>query len=231
LVSDSAPPDLAPRVFAEALRDLGLEKAAGPPPYVLEIGFGRGELLLEMAARNARTYLGVEISRKRVEKMERRIVRAGLPNVKVVHAPAEYLLERALPEGAIAECWIHCPDPWPKKRHHRRRLLKTPLLVLLARVLAPSARLGISTDHLGYAEWIHTALEPVLALENLDTPLPWSFEPPPRPTTAFERDWITDGRRIAYFSYRRRRGVPADALASGAAPAATAETAAEPPQP
>jgi len=174
-------------------------------PLVLEIGFGRGELLLEVAAeRSDRGFLGLEISRKRVRKMERRVARAELENVHLVHAPAQYVLERVLPAGSLAECWIHCPDPWPKRRHHGRRLIQPAVAALLVRVLAPGGRLRLSTDDLPYAEWMQKVFSAQPALVNRASSGAWSWQAPERRRTGYEEDWIADGRRIAYFDYECR---------------------------
>lgn len=203
VVPDPTSAALTPFIEVERVRALGLA-SAGPPPYVLEIGFGRGELLLTTAREHPeRTFIGLDISRKRVLKMERRVIRAELPNIRLLHAPAQYVLERVLPEASLMECWIHCPDPWPKKRHHRRRLLQPSVASELARVLAPDGRLLLSTDHEPYAEWIHAVLAGEPRFETLFPGARWSWDPPERPRTAYESEWIAEGRRIAYFSYRR----------------------------
>ena len=201
---DSSEPVLTPIVGAEQLRTRGLEACVGPPPVVLEIGFGRAELILELAAAYPeRHFLGVEVSRKRVEKSGRRVTARSLRNVKLVHTPAEYLLERVLPDASIAECWINCPDPWPKKRHHRRRLVQPEFVEQLSRVLEPHATLHISTDHQGYAEWIHGVMSKAPGFRNQHAPAPRSETRPPRPETAYEAEWIAEGRSIAYFDYVR----------------------------
>ncbi len=191
-------------VEVEALRSGGLA-SLGAGPYVLEIGFGRGELLLAAAAEDPqRTFVGLEISRKRVRKMARRVERAELSNVRLLHAPAQYVLERALPAKCLEECWIHCPDPWPKRRHHGRRLIQARTAELLARVLEPGGRLYLSTDDPAYAEWIDGVFSRQPAFANLFAPHRWSWEAPARPRTGYEEDWIADGRAIAYFAYARR---------------------------
>jgi tRNA (guanine-N7-)-methyltransferase len=202
-VSDAAAP--APIVGAEELRGRGLAGAVGPRPVVLEIGFGRGEVLLEMAARRpGASFLGVEVSRKRVEKTARRVARAALANVRLVSCPAEYLLERVLPPASIAECWINFPDPWPKKRHHKRRLLRGEVVALLARALEPGAVLHVATDHEGYAEWIDSVLSRAPGLENLNAPLGFARErPAARAESRYEAEFRAEGRPLHYFAYRR----------------------------
>lgn len=197
-------PSLGAILQAEELRDCGLEACVGVPPVVLEIGFGRAELIMALAQANPdRRYVGVDVSRKRVEKAARRIARRELVNVKLVLAPAEFLLERILSEASIAECWICCPDPWPKRRHHRRRLFQPSFVERLAGVLQSGAALHVSTDHAGYGEWIRSVMSSAKGFENLHLPHPWSRQPPKRPVTAYEAEWLAEGRTIAYFDYRR----------------------------
>jgi tRNA (guanine-N7-)-methyltransferase len=192
-------------VETEALREKGLEACLGSGPVVLEIGFGRGEVLIDLAGSDpGHRYLGVEVSRKRVAKVARRVARAGVRNARLVHAPGEYLLERVLGPGSIDACWINFPDPWPKKRHHKRRLLRREMLDRLARVLRPGARLHAATDHAGYAEWIADAFDAEPAFENRAAPRRWSDERPERRETAYEAEFVAEGRPIAYFEYRRK---------------------------
>lgn len=190
---------------AEELLQLGPEKCVGQGPLVLEIGFGRAELIMDQAEQSSeQRFLGVEVSRKRVIKAARRVQKRGIGNVRLICAPAEYLLERALPPACVHECWINCPDPWPKKRHFKRRLIQEPLIELLTRALRPGALLHLSTDHEGYAGWIDERLGRAQGLENLHHPRPWSGQRPARGQTAYEAEWLAEGRSIVYFDYRRQ---------------------------
>jgi tRNA (guanine-N7-)-methyltransferase len=195
---------VAPIVGGEELRERGPVQMLGAARIALELGFGRGELLLDLAeADPKRVFLGVEIRRLRVEKVARRAEKRGLANVFLLHAPAQYALERVLPRSCVDECWINCPDPWPKKRHWRRRLVQAPLVALLADAMAPDALLHISTDHPGYRDWIAEVMAAQTAFVNLHAPAPWSDAPPPRRETAYEAEWRGAGRALAYFDYRR----------------------------
>ncbi len=204
-MSDPSVARLEPvQLEAEELAERGLADCVGPPPIVLEVGFGRAELIMDLAEESPeRAFLGVEVSRKRVAKAAARVERRGLANVRLVNAPAEYLLERVLPAACVSECWINCPDPWPKKRHFKRRLLRADVLAQLVRVLVPGALLHLCTDHAGYRDWIADALAREPRLENLHASRPWSSEPPERPETAYEAEWLAEGRSLAYFDYRR----------------------------
>ncbi|MFQ5698274.1 MAG: tRNA (guanosine(46)-N7)-methyltransferase TrmB [Myxococcota bacterium] len=192
------------KLDCEPLEREGLAALPGRKPVVLEIGFGRGELLLDLASQDPeRAHLGVEVSRKRVEKVARRAARAQLSNLRLVHATAEYLVGRILPAACVGECWINFPDPWPKKRHLKRRLIRPEFLEALARVLAPGARLHLATDHPGYAGWIAKALPSCPALRNRLAPASFGDRPPARRQTAYEAEFLAAGRRIAYFELER----------------------------
>jgi tRNA (guanine-N7-)-methyltransferase len=204
-VSGPVDAGLSVALEGEALRELGLDACFDGRPVVLEIGFGRAELILALAqADPARGYLGVEVSRKRVAKAARRAEKAGIGNVRLVHSNAEFVVERALPPSSISECWINFSDPWPKKRHFKRRLFQPDFVARLCGVLEPGAPLHVATDHAGYAEWIDEVLAAAPGLENLCGPRRVSDTAPARPVTAYEAEWLAEGRRIAYFEYRRK---------------------------
>jgi tRNA (guanine-N7-)-methyltransferase len=193
-----------PCLSAGDLREQGVRARVGTGPLVVEIGFGRAEVLVEMGrASPSLTFLGVEVSRKRVQKAARRVSRAEVGNVWLVHATAEYVLERVLPDASVVECWINFPDPWPKKRHHKRRLIRPAVVMELARVLRPGALLHVATDHSDYARWIADVTDRAEGFVNLHSPRPWSSESPSRPQTGYEAEFLAEGRTIAYLDYRR----------------------------
>jgi tRNA (guanine-N7-)-methyltransferase len=177
------------RVRAEELRDP--EKLFAPRParpLVVDVGFGRGEFLLALARESpGAAFLGIEV----------------LANVRLVQGAAEAVLEE-LPAGAADAFWINFPDPWPKKRHQRRRLLQAPLLERLLRRLAPGGRLELATDHAEYAEQIQQLLAASPELENLCAPEPFRRAAGDRPPTAYELEWRAAGRACHYFSTRKR---------------------------
>jgi tRNA (guanine-N7-)-methyltransferase len=197
------------RIPTAALRDPGLDAlfpAHLPRPLalVVDLGFGRGELLLHLAqAEPERAYLGVDYSRKRVLKMARRLAKTPIETVRLVEATAEAVVAE-LASASVTGFWINFPDPWPKKRHHRRRLLRPEFVRELARRLAPGGFLEVATDHEDYAQWIHAVLagEPLLA--NRCAPEPFRRDPPARVPTAYELEWRAAGRAVHYFSYTRR---------------------------
>jgi tRNA (guanine-N7-)-methyltransferase len=176
-------------------------------PLVIELGFGRGEFLLALAARAPRqAHVGVEVSHKRVLKQARRLALLPLENVRLVCAPAELVVHELLPPGSVAEFWVNFPDPWPKKRHWKRRLLQAPLVAALAERLTPGGVLHVATDHAEYAEQIAAVLSGEPRLENAFAPSAFVREVPGRMSTAYELEWRAEGRPLHFFDYRRREG-------------------------
>jgi tRNA (guanine-N7-)-methyltransferase len=197
------------RVAPEALADDGLAKAFAPdltPPLRLtvDLGFGRGELLLALAqAEPGAALLGVEYSFKRVLKLARRLARSELRNVRLVCDTAEAIVGERLTEASVRAFWINFPDPWPKKRHHRRRLVQPGFVALLAARLVPGGELHAATDHAEYAEQMHLVLSAEPRLENA-LGAPFVPEVPGRLCTAYEAMWRAEGRSLHFFTYRRR---------------------------
>jgi tRNA (guanine-N7-)-methyltransferase len=199
------------RVAPEDLAGAGLDKAFAPdlaPPLRLtvDLGFGRGELLLDLAqSQPDAALLGVEYSFKRVLKLARRLARTQLRNVRLVCDTAEAIVGDRLAPGSVHAFWVNFPDPWPKKRHHRRRLLQPAFVRQLALRLEPGGLLHVATDHEGYAEAIAEVLAGEPLLENLHAPAAHRCEPPARAATAYELEWRAQGRECRYFAYRRTR--------------------------
>ena len=162
---------------------------------VVEIGFGNGQALAWMAANEReRNFVGFEVHEPGVGRLLRSLEAEGLDNVRVAMRDAvEVLTEQAAPES-VDQVRIYFPDPWPKKRHHKRRLIQPPFLRLLAERLKPGGLLHLATDWTPYAEWMIEALNEVDAFENLGTP--WVERPDWRPQTHFERRGQRKGHEI-----------------------------------
>lgn len=176
-----------------------------PAPLVVEIGCGNGDALCWMAAHEpASNFVGIEVHEPGVGRLLRGIHAAGLDNVRVIMRDAVDVLQ-AQPEGSIDMLRVYFPDPWPKKRHHKRRLVSPAFAALAARVLGPGGRLHLATDWVPYADWMHEALATQPALENLGDPdVP---KPAWRPETHFERRGLKRGHEVRDLLYRRRPGV------------------------
>jgi tRNA (guanine-N7-)-methyltransferase len=198
------------RVSLDDAREQGFAKifagrVARPLPLVVEIGFGRGEFLIELAQREPeQAFVGIELSYKRSLKMARRIAKLPIANVALVEARAEEVLRDALPEASVACFWLNFPDPWPKKRHARRRFVQPESLVLIARKLVPGGLLRVATDDPDYAEWIDERLAAEAALANCYAPERWRSTVADRSATAYELEWRALGRAFHFFEYARR---------------------------
>lgn len=169
---------------------------------VLEIGYGDGEFLCDLASRDPeRNHFGIELAWKPTKRLFRRLDNRSLKNIRVVTADAHLVVERMLQSSSIAECFINHPDPWRKERHHGRRLIQADFLRHLARILVPGGRLTIATDHAGYAEWITDVLEnqPWFTNELATTSVP---ELPDRIVTRYERKARAQGIGNSFFVWR-----------------------------
>jgi tRNA (guanine-N7-)-methyltransferase len=184
------------RIFGTDVRE--------PLPLVVDIGFGRGEFLMNLAAQDPETaFVGIEYSFKRVLKLARRLARTELRNLRLVEAPAQEVLRDAIADASVACFWINFPDPWPKKRHFKRRLVQKKFAALLERRLSPGGVVQIATDHTGYAEWIDAVLSHQPGLENRYAPQPFRPAAPGRTITAYEAEWRALGRPLYFFCYEK----------------------------
>jgi tRNA (guanine-N7-)-methyltransferase len=170
----------------------------------LEIGFGGGEHLLWQARNNPSVGLiGCEPFEDGVIKVLGAIERERLSNVRL-HADDARPLLRWLPAAAISRAFILFPDPWPKKRHHKRRLVSAATLGELARVMRPGAELRIATDIGDYARWMLLAAHAQQGLRWVaDSPRDWRQRGPDWPPTRYEEKAREAGRRCYYFRFRR----------------------------
>lgn len=174
-------------------------------PLTLEIGFGNGEALLaEAAAHPERDYLGIEVHRPGVGRVLNQLRERDLENVRVICADAVEVLGDRLPAGCLDACWIFFPDPWPKKRHHKRRLVQAPFLGLLADKLRPGGIVHAATDWTDYAEWMREALDASPALQNTASAGEFAGRPAWRPETRFERRGQARGHEVYDLIYRKR---------------------------
>lgn len=170
-------------------------------PLEVDLGCGDGAFLREMAAHDpAREFLGVERLLGRVRKVCRKAARAGLGNLKVLRLESAYTLGYLLPAGAIARVHLLFPDPWPKKKHHKRRLLTLEFCEGLERVLEPGGEFLFKTDHQEYFEEGVGAVRGSALFEELA----WEDGDFFYAETDFERQWRGVGRPIYRARFRVR---------------------------
>ena len=196
--------ELLPRFgvpFARA--PLDLDGAFGrAAPKILEIGFGMGETTAEIAAAHpGNDYLGIEVHTPGVGSLLKRAAALGLANVRVIQHDAVDVVEQMIPPASLDGVHVFFPDPWPKKRHHKRRLLQAQFIALLASRMKPGACLHVATDWEDYAQQILEVLSAEPALANAAE----GYAPRPayRPLTKFENRGLKLGHRVWDIIFRR----------------------------
>jgi tRNA (guanine-N7-)-methyltransferase len=186
----------APRDFAAAF--------ARRAPLVLEIGFGNGEQLLHSAQHEpARDFIGIEVHRPGVGRLMNGLAAAGVGNVRLYNHDAVEVLREEIGPGALSEVRIYFPDPWHKKRHHKRRLVQAEFLDLLAGKVERGGRLHLATDWADYAEQMREALAAAPAWRADARHQASTTRPPWRIETHFERRGLRLGHGVWDFVYER----------------------------
>jgi tRNA (guanine-N7-)-methyltransferase len=162
---------------------------------VLEIGFGNGETLIEQASSNPSIdYIGIEVHEPGVGQCLLHIADAGVTNLRLIRQDALDVLQHQIPDGALNRINLYFPDPWPKKRHHKRRIVQPAFLGLAARKITVSGTLRIATDWHDYAEHIDALIGPQARFRLTDRRVHCGNDPLDRPTTKFERR----GRKLGH---------------------------------
>lgn len=205
-----------PRSWIARLDWSAVFDSAGTFPERIEVDLGAGDggFVTERARRHpACAFLAVERLLGRARKIARRAARLDLANVRVLRIEASYAVERLLPPHSVDAITVLFPDPWPKRRHHKNRLLQTSLLDAGARALKPDGWIAIKTDDSAYFAHIlaAAAASPLLQTWNdapAETLLP--------ETTDFERDFLKEGRPIHFLALRPRERAACAASIPGA---------------
>jgi tRNA (guanine-N7-)-methyltransferase len=202
------------RALSELWPRFGVEFTPGPldletlfgrrAPCSLEIGFGNGENLAALAAAcPQRDYLGVEVHRPGVGRLLLSCAARSLSNVRVICHDAVEVLAAQIAAGALAEILILFPDPWPKKRHHKRRLVQDEFVALAVRGLAPGGMLRLATDWEPYAQEMLAVLTATPGLANTADSAGFVPRPPERTPTRFERRGERLGHAVWDLAFRR----------------------------
>ncbi len=173
-------------------------------PVILEIGFGNGENLLAMAqAHPHQDFIGIEVHRPGVGHLLNQLEAAQLHNVRVICEDAREVLNHQVMDDSLDSVLLYFPDPWPKKRHHKRRLVQPEFVALLARKLKSGGMFRTATDWPDYAEHI-SALLSASADFTAVTATGAASQPPQRLPTRFERRGLYLGHRVTELAFRRR---------------------------
>ncbi len=201
------------RAYAELWPRFGIDYAPAPidpaaifgraAPLTLEIGSGMGETTAAIAEANpGNDYIAVEVHLPGVGALLKRIDAAGTANLRVIRHDALEVLTNMIADGTLAGIHLYFPDPWPKTRHHKRRLLQPAFAALAARQLAPGGVFHAATDWPPYAEYMLEVLAAEPSLEN--TVNGYAPRPESRPLTKFEKRGVKLGHEVRDLLFRRR---------------------------
>jgi len=202
------------RALEESWPRFGIEFSPAPPdldtvfgrraPRVLEIGIGDGETLLALAtARPGTDFLGVEVHRPGIGHCLLGIESAALTNVRLISHDAVEVLAQQLPDASLDEVLLYFPDPWPKKRHHKRRIVQAAFAGLVARRLKPGGTFRLATDWTPYAEHMLDVLSQSPSFTNASPTGDYVPRPASRPQTKFERRGERLGHEVFDLEFRR----------------------------
>ncbi len=171
-------------------------------PKVLEIGFGMGETTATIAARHPENdFLGIEVHTPGVGSLLKRIAELDLTNVRIIQHDAVEVLRNMIAPDTFDAVHVFFPDPWPKKRHHKRRLIQPPLISMLCERMKPGAYIHVATDWQDYAEQILAVMSAEPRLIN--TAHDYAPRPDYRPQTRFESRGLKLGHGVWDIIFRR----------------------------
>ena len=173
-------------------------------PVVLEIGFGNGETLVEQASQNAgQNFLGIEVHDPGVGHCLLRAHDAGIGNLRLINHDAIEVLSQQIPAASIARVNLYFPDPWPKKRHHKRRIVQPEFVDLIAEKLVVGGTLNIATDWANYARHIDEIFSHSDRFTCTQRREHDGDQPLDRPRTKFEQRGLQKGHRICDWCFTR----------------------------
>lgn len=171
---------------------------------ILEIGFGNGDSLVQMAAAAPQAgYIGIEVHRPGVGHAMLAAAAAGIDNLRLIRHDAVAILRDHVADGALARVQIYFPDPWPKARHHKRRIVQQPFTDLIWRKLRAGGEIHCATDWAAYAEWMRDVFAGDPKWHNLGNADGYAPRPEWRPQTKFERRGERLGHGVRDLRYRK----------------------------
>ena len=174
-------------------------------PLVLEIGCGIGDFVVQLAtAQPERNFIALDYYNKGCLATCRRLERHGLANVRVLRVEARQFIRDHLAPGSLAAVFINCPDPWPKQRHRKRRLVNADFVALLRDYLAPGGDLYFATDFADYGVGVARVMAAAAGFANCLAPDPYRHEMPDYPLSKYMRRFLAEGQRLYFVHYRKR---------------------------
>ena len=173
-------------------------------PLNLEVGFGVGSFIIEMGIREPNeNFIGIDFYHKGIRKVITRIAKYEICNARIVYGDAKEKIPLLFAPEELNRVYINFPDPWPKKRHHKRRLIKPNFIKILAEKLKCSGEIHIATDHEAYAMEILDFFEKYQLLKNKNGLGTFLFQKEGIPKSKYEKKFISAGERIFYLEYKK----------------------------
>ena len=177
-------------------------------PLKLEIGFGMGNFLIEMAAKEpGNNFIGIDFYHKGIRKIMTRIKNLQLENIRIVYGDIRNKIYILFQDGELDTVYINFPDPWPKKRHIKRRLIKPEFISQLTQKLNPEGRACLATDSERYAHEMLDYFNSETLFQNLDDNQGFLKERIDLPKTKYEKNFINAGEKVFYLEYLRLAAV------------------------
>ena len=212
---------IIPITSANFIADRALDKPlewttifGNPHPLALEIGCGTGHFILEQALKQPDiNFVAIDIYNKGCLKTCAKIDDAGVENVRVMRVEARWLMEKGLQPESLAAVYINCPDPWPKKRHRRRRLVNRDFLTSLAHYLVPGGNFFFSTDFDDYAEDVAEQIRDLTGYRNM-LQSDWEYALSGYPISKYMQRFLDRGQPIYFLHHQRDTAVSRHELPS-----------------
>ena len=195
-----------PKIGLPKDKTLNMANIPENSPIVLEIGFGNGDFLVDMASKHDDwTLVGVEIYLPGVAKAVGRLEDAGfIERTRITQLPAQYVLEHQVEAGQLDGIFINHPDPWPKARHHKRRIIQKDFALLLVSRLKQGGFIKLASDIPELAEWMADILDNTPGLTNVAGEARYIERDEDRVFTKFEQRGIKAGRQSQFLHYLKR---------------------------
>ncbi len=173
-------------------------------PLVFEIGFGMGASLVQQAlAEPEKNFLGIEVHRPGVGTCLKEIAHNQLRNLKLLNCDAIMVLEHMIPDSSISRLQLYFPDPWHKKKHHKRRIVTAPFIALIYKKMCVGGQLHMATDWQPYAQCMHDVMQMAKGFSNMASPEAYLQRPAFRPVTKFERRGQKLGHGVWDLMYKK----------------------------
>jgi len=173
-------------------------------PLVLEIGCGIGDFLVQVAGQQPDlNFIAIDFYNKGCYKTCRKVEKSGLTNVRVLREEARQFITERLPHNSLQQVYINCPDPWPKKRHRKRRLVNEQFVQFLHDYLRPGGDLYFATDFEDYGIDVATFMPQIPGFTNQLAPDLYRFELPGYPLSKYMKKFMAEGKQVRFVHYRK----------------------------